>query len=355
MSQLQTEVDLVEQTLNHAGFDTIRCDVARFCFDILANKPSQTVVSQPVASRSQPVASQTLLTKVISNIDNLPEQSLLEIRMIAKFLHAIPLLIGKTNRRTDLEDQTIYYRDIIALSLKTLEDMLIYQNNPYIIAKRGSFIANVDGNLIKQQREQKELTRKELSEILNVSVKTISEYERGITKSNLNHVKEMERVLETRITLPINIFRFKDKTLPDQVVGNNKPQSQDKNRDIGLLEEISELFEELGIAQYWTSKSPFDVLLSVPNDKITHDNPHDNYITRNFASAVFSTLDTKEKDRLNLIGKLVDAIRITGTAIVNNEIDARQCKIAQVPVIEKKELKEVHNPKELKKLFIKRS
>jgi putative transcriptional regulator len=352
MSQQQDQVGLVEQTFNQAGFDTIRCDFARFCFDILANKATQTVSSQGLSS-------QTLITKVITNIDSVSEQSLLEIRMIAKFLHAIPLIIGKSNRRTDLEDQTIYYRDIIALSLKTLENLLIRQIPPYIIAKRGSFIANIDGNIIKNQREQRDITRKELSELLNVSVKTISDYERGIAKSNLNHIKEMERVLETHVTVPINIFRFKDNSFKEEFLTNNHPQNADKNKDIGLLEEISELFEELGINQYWTSKSPFDVLLSVPKD-LNKDTSNDKILPHNFASAVFSSMDTKEFDtkeidRLNLIRKLMDTIRFTGTAIVNNEVDAKQCKIAQVPVIEKKELKEVRNPKELKKLFIKRN
>ncbi|MCP4763254.1 MAG: hypothetical protein GY870_15885 [archaeon] len=109
----------------------------------------------------------------------------------------------------------------------------------------------------------------------------------------------------------------------------------------------------MGLNQLWMQKSPFDVFLSLPTgEQMGVD------LTESFISSVFPSIDKKDenanKDRLALISKMMNAIRLSGTAFVEDPIDAKKCKLAHIPVIEKKELKEVKNPKEFKKLVRKK-
>jgi predicted transcriptional regulator len=110
---ISSEVQQVEQTFNQAGFNTISCEEPYYSssFNVIAIKPNHFII-----------------TKVAQNIDNIPDEDLLDMTVIARFLSGIPLLVAKNNRRTDLENDAIYFRfdnQVVALSYETLKRLLI--------------------------------------------------------------------------------------------------------------------------------------------------------------------------------------------------------------------------------------
>lgn len=342
-SKINEEINRVNDLFNKAGYDTIRCDslLSRFCFDLLANKIS--VENETVQSSSR-----TLVTKVVSNIDALNPKNLTELKYISYFLNAIPLIIGKNNRRNELEESVAYYRQgITALSLKTLHNLLKNNESLLYFAKRGSIIAQINGNKIKSQREKLSISRKDLSKKINVSIKSIVSYERGIMNTNKEHLKKIEEVLEIKIVEPVKIFDQAPVDLEWMNLNDSKPQPRKKN--IPFFDEIYEIFEELEISHFWTSKSPFDVLLSIPTEK------NNKIIANNsLLSAIFPYFDSKEEERLEIIGKILKIARFYGIVIVNEKIETSKSKVGGIPVIEKKELKRIKNQKDFKKLVRKK-
>lgn len=335
---ISSEVQEVEETFNQAGFETLSYEepfISNYSnsFNIIAIKPNQYVI-----------------TKVTHNIDNVSDDDLLDITIIAKFLKGIPILVAKSNRRSELEKNAIYFRfdnQVIALSLDTLRQILLENIYPYKIAKRGSFISQFDGSKLQKQRQTLLISRKELSEYLGVSVKTIFEYEKGNINANIERLEQIEKYLGVELRIPYEIFKHIN-YIQKLKIPQNKPDP--KRDDSDLLDEISELFEELGISQFWTKKTPFDVLINVPN-KTESNNFNENL---SMITSVFSKIGEEHSRRLQFISRLLNAMKINGTAIVQDKIDAKQCKLAGVPAIEHRELKEVKNPNDFKKLVIKK-
>lgn len=340
---ISSEVQEVQQTFNQAGFDTLSCEepfIPNYSnsFNIIAIRPNQYII-----------------TKVTHNIDTVPDEDLLDITIIAKFLKGIPLLVAKGNRRSELEKNAIYFRfdnQVIALSLETLRQVLLENIFPYKIAKRGSFISQFDGKKMQKQRQTLLISRKELSEYLGVSIKTVFEYEKGNINANTERLDQLEKYLGIELRIPFEIFKHIH-YIQNIKIPQNKPDP--KRNDSDLLDEVSELFEELGISQFWTKKTPFDVLINVPN-KTESNTFNSNHVNENISmiTSVFSKIGEENSKRLQFISRLLNAMKVSGTAIVQDKIDAKQCKLAGVPAIEQRELKEVKNPNDFKKLVIKK-
>jgi predicted transcriptional regulator len=292
--------------------------------------------------------SKTLVTKVVSNIDALNPGNLKELKYISYFLNAVPLIIGRNNRRNELEESVAYYRQgITALSLKTLHNLLKNNESLLYFAKRGSIIAQINGNKIKSQREKMSMSRKDLSRKIDVSAKSIASYERGIMNTNKEHLKKIEEVLEIKIIEPVKLFDQTPVDLEWMNFNDSKPKPRKKN--MPFFDEIYEIFEELEIFQFWTSKSPFDVLVSIPTEK------HNKIMANNsLISAIFPYFDSKEEERLNIIRKILKIARFYGIVIVDEKIETSKSKIGGIPVIEKKELKSIKNQKDFKKLVRKK-
>ena len=133
---------------------------SKFCFDLLVKK-DDLVFS----------------VKIFPNIDNLNPNVLRDIKSLSTILKSKPLLIGIRNRYQKLEDNTIYIReDLPFITLNTFENIL-ENKYPHILARRGGGVVFLDGNLMKTLREDHTITRKELSEKLGVTKRTLCAYE----------------------------------------------------------------------------------------------------------------------------------------------------------------------------------
>ncbi len=322
-------VKKVEQTLQESLYQTTRIVNAPHsnCCDVIATSADHT---------------KSLVTKVVENIDTPSKDLLLELMLLGYFLRATPLLLGNSNRRAELENNTIYFRmdgHIIALNLNTFVQVIKNHVHPQKIAQRGGYMYQIDGEKLKNLREENNISRKIFSDELNLSIKTIAEYERHkFVNSQVHHVEMMEQLLQTELKQPVKIFNLPKK---NKKIEQNRPSSNQNNAEIA--HEIAEKLSNLNIFQFWTNNSPFDVFLVIPGKETQIQ----------AVSGIFSSIHVETLSRLCQIAQIVKIRNNLGavSAIVEDRQDAKECKKVGVIPIESKKLISASEPQEIVKIL----
>ena len=322
-------VDQVEKTFREGCYHTTRIMHApkTHCVDVIATSPDR---------------SNSLVTKIVENIDGTSKDLLSELMLLGYFLRATPIVVGSCNRRSELEDNTVYFRldgHIIAFNLNTFVQIFKHQVHPQKIAQRGGFMYQINGEELKHLREKQSISRKYLSEALDISTKTIAEYERKkIVNSQVKHVEKLEDILHQDLKQSIGIYDYPKK--PRKIV-QNKPSSHAPNTEIA--HEVSDKLTELNIFQFWPNNSPFDVFLIIPGEE---NKVH-------VVSGIFSNIQREDLSRLQKIAQIVKIRNKMGAvrAIVEDRNDVKQCKEMGVIPIESRKLKEAEKPQEIAKIL----
>ena len=304
----------ITNLLNTEGFETSNI-YDQGCFDIVARKKLLI-----------------LLLKTFINIDSIKESNASEMKQLSSILLAAPLIVGERSRNGILEEGVIYERyDIPAVGINTLKNMILFNEYPEILADRGGYFVKIDGNVLKEYREEYSLSLKDLADLAHVSRATMYKYENGIVRANTETAMLLEEILNTKITLDIDIF----KTNPEQekITFDKIGNEYDKTEDLA----------KIGFGVVSTNKSPFDAAAKIENIKKNDQQP--------------PLIANLEKNRTNKTLKrmaisLKDLSLITSSESVfiinNNKI---KDSIEDIPVIKSWELKEFNNPSEFLKLI----
>lgn len=294
----------IEKLLTSQGFKT--SDIYdQGSFDIVARKNLQI-----------------LLLKTFQNIDSINEHNAHEMKQLANIFLASPIIIGEKSRNGILEDGVIYERyDIPTISFETLKNMVLYGESPEILADRGGYFVKIDGNVIKQYREEYSMSLKDLASLAHVSRATMYKYENGIVRANTETAMILEEILNTKVTLDIDLLK--------------QPQKD----DIKYSNDVNDL-SKLGYGVISTNKSPFDAVAKMKTSN--NDSPLMTNVEKN----------RSEKTLKRMAIPLKDLSMVTASEpvfIINNE--KIQESIGTVPVIKSWELKEFENSKELLKMI----
>lgn len=304
----------ITNLLNTEGFETSNI-YDQGCFDIVARKKLLI-----------------LLLKTFINIDSIKESNASEMKQLSSIFLAAPLIVGERSRNGILEEGVIYERyDIPAVGINTLKNMILFNEYPEILADRGGYFVKIDGNVLKEYREEYSLSLKDLADLAHVSRATMYKYENGIVRANTETAMLLEEILNTKITLDIDIF----KTNPEQekITFDKIGNEYDKTEDLA----------KIGFGVVSTNKSPFDAAAKIENIKKNDQQP--------------PLIANLEKNRTNKTLKrmaisLKDLSLITSSESVfiinNNKI---KDSIEDIPVIKSWELKEFNNPSEFLKLI----
>ena len=119
-----------------------------------------------------------LLLKTFLNIDSINEHNAHEMKQLANIFLASPIIIGEKSRNGILEEGVIYERyDIPTIGFDTFKNMIAYNEYPEILADRGGYFVKIDGNVIKQYREEYSMSLKDLASLAHVSRATMYKYE----------------------------------------------------------------------------------------------------------------------------------------------------------------------------------
>ena len=265
-----------------------------------------------------------LLLKTFLNIDSINEANAHEMKQLANIFLASPIIIGEKSRNGILEEGVIYERyDIPAISFETLKNMILYKEYPEILADRGGYFVKVDGNVIKQYREEYSLSLKDLADLAHVSRATMYKYENEIVRANTETAMILEEILNTKVTLDIDLLK---PTISEDIEYSNVEGADDLSK--------------LGYGILSTNKSPFDAVVKMKSSKDK--------------SSLLTNVEKNrsEKTLKRMAIPLKDLSMITSSEpvfIINN--DKIKDSLGTIPVIKSWELKEFENPSELLKII----
>ncbi len=250
-----TLLEKIDSLLKNANFETFLLDnftdkKNKFCFDLLVKK-NDNIFS----------------VKIFPNIDNLNADIIDNIKSLSLLLKSKPILIGIRNRYQELEDNTIYIREGLPfITLTTLKNIINKDLYPYILARRGGGIMFLNGNVMKLIREKHSISRKELSELLGVTKRTVCAYENESMRPSEKIANKISDILNNQaIFRKINLFDWNFQFEIDQ-------KESQEDIDLNPFEShLQEVLDDIGISSYWYKKStiPFKLSLysNIPNEK----------------------------------------------------------------------------------------
>ena len=265
-----------------------------------------------------------LLLKTFQNIDSINESNAHEMKQLANIFLASPIIIGEKSRNGFLEEGVIYERyDIPTIGFETLKNMILYNEYPEILADRGGYFVKIDGNVIKQYREEYSLSLKDLADLAHVSRATMYKYENEIVRANAETAMILEEILNTKVTLDIDLLK------------------QPKKEDIEFSNGDDTLdLSKLGYGVVSTNKSPFDAVAKMKTSE--KQSPLMANVEKNRTEKTLKRMAVPLKD-LSVVTTSEPVF------IINNEKIKES--IGTIPVIKSWELKEFENSKELLKMI----
>jgi len=185
-------LDTTESILEKAGFQlSKRCTSRPSCFDLAVQKGEKLA-----------------FIKVYANIGNVFAKDASELQTISECFSATPLIIGEKTRRKPLEDDTVYSRyNIYAITPKTLEDVVLREMRPLVEAGPGGYYIKLNGDLIRERRQQLGLSVGKMAEMMGISRRTLYGYEMGMAKASVSAAYKVEWVLGIPVVQFIDVFQ----------------------------------------------------------------------------------------------------------------------------------------------------
>ncbi len=225
-------IKTVEAILRGAGYRTARLEFRGSCFDV-------------VASRTLTL----LFIKVVVNIDTVTEEQAEDLKRLAKFFNASPIIVGLRSKNAELEEGVVYERfGIYAVRPETLYDVLVENEPPAIFAERGGLYVRINGKLLRELREKHGYSVGELSKLIGVSRKTLLNYERGEQAVSLEVALLLEELFDEALAEPIDVLNARVEAKLDV-----KPETP-------LEREVFERLKKLGLGLVKVKKAPFNAV-----------------------------------------------------------------------------------------------
>jgi predicted transcriptional regulator len=323
-----TILERIDNMLKNANFETFILDnftnkKNKFCFDLLVKK-NDNVFS----------------VKIFPNIDNLNADIIEDIKSLSLLLKSKPILIGIRNRYQELEDNTIYIREGLPfITLTTLENLVNKELYPYIMARRGGGVMFLNGNVMKHLREKHSISRKELSELLGVTKRTICAYENESMRPSETIANKLSEILDNQdIFRKINLFEWNFKFEID------KKETREEI-DLNPFEShLQEVLDDIGISSYWYRKSPIPFKLSLYSNTPNEKDEHSFY-------PLFSGVSEEDKKINELSFKCLkmftEVFHTNSLFIVNNDIKIPDSlKKIKIPIVKIRNLEKLDDEAE---------
>ncbi|NJE09091.1 transcriptional regulator [Thermococcus sp. M39] len=295
-------IRVVESILRGTGFRTARMEFKGACFDLVASRLFLL-----------------LFIKVLQNIDTLTKEQAEDLKRLAKFFQASPLIVGLKTKNDELEEGVVYERfGIYALNPQTLYDVIVENELPAIFAERGGFYVKINGEYLRYLREKYGYSIGELAELLGVSRKSLQNYERGEQAVSLDVALRLEEIFNEPLAKPIDILHAKVEANLDV-----KPENE-------LEREIFERLKALGMGVVKIKKAPF------------------NAISKEDEFKILTGIDQKKTKttvkRAQMVNEVSKIIQSDGVFILEK---TKMEVVGEVPLIPKETLREIKDADEL--------
>jgi putative transcriptional regulator len=130
----------------------------------------------------------------------------------------------------------------------TLEEVLLREILPIVLAARGGYYVRIDVNRLQEVRRENSISLGELAVNVGVSRRMISKYENDGAMATFETAVRMEEFLDETITVPLNIFN-----VPDSVHSGYTGKG-------GFVQLILSKLSEIGFLVCPVKTAPFDAL-----------------------------------------------------------------------------------------------
>ncbi|MGA2105598.1 MAG: transcriptional regulator [Methanoregula sp.] len=193
-----------------------------------------------------------LVIKVVTHIDSVSEEAAFDLDVITQHLGGVPLIVGERAREAELERGAVYVRyGIYAISVATLYDYFVEKIPPLVYASPGGLYVNINGDVIRELRERRNMSLGDLGQILGVSRRTISKYESGMG-TTLEVAIRIEEYFNTGVVESIDIVHREPA----------EPEHEGQKRKAGSAGIPIEFLEQLGMQLHTLRGAPFQALLT---------------------------------------------------------------------------------------------
>lgn len=240
-------LETAEATFKDAGFTVSQLCLSRpSCFDFAARREKKLI-----------------LVKLQPDIGNVTLNDAQEFRLIATDFSAASLLIGEKAREKPLEEDTIYRRyNILAVTPKTFENVVLHDVPPLIQASPGGYYVEIDAEALRQRRQELGLSVGEIAEMVGISRRTVYGYERGMAKASVLVAYNLIGALGIPVARAVDIFQPLRAHRKQRILTAAKHVFA-RNRFLNIILRKLAPFHVTAVR-----KAPFDFVLSVPGEKL---------------------------------------------------------------------------------------
>jgi putative transcriptional regulator len=306
-------IKAAETILKEGGFTVSqRCCSRPSCFDVAARKSESLI-----------------FIKVQRDIGCVSPYDSLELRIIAEHVSAASLFISEKTREKPLEDDTVYSRyNVLAITPKTFENIVLRGIHPLIQAGPGGYYVEIDGEAIKKRRQELGLSVGEVAEKIGISRRTLYGYERGMAKASVTAAYNLLCTLGVPVAKPVNIFETSRSPRKPFMTKARQMFTQNK-----LLQRIFKKLASYNIVA--VKKAPFDFVVTVPEENMK--------IIGGVADKDEATLNRRVEEILSL-SKVVQAHPVIVTDGQKPPLDK------DIPCVNSEEISKIKSPEDLCKL-----
>lgn len=276
---------------------------------------------------------QLLIVKVLTNVDGLAEPVANELRTIAQFLDAVPLVVGERSSSRELEHGAVYLRyGVRIITFETLHDYLAEGVEPLVYAAPGGFYVNLDGERLRALREERGLSLGDLAQAAGVSRRAIGMYEDGMG-AMVDVAARLEEFLNEALVRPFEAFEPPRDQLPAA------PLQSDYGNAFEAA--ILRAMQEMGFRVAPTAKSPFSAITREHIDTTAEDGKP-RLVTERVVLTGFAADHPDAARRAAATAKIAEVTESFGVFFV--ERTTTRVAIEGTPVVSREELKRVDDP-----------
>jgi len=318
------------QLLRDAGFQSFYVNKNpqknHFCYDLIVRKKNQSFI-----------------LKFFKNIDNIKEETIKGVKILSKLFKANPLLIGIKNRYQEIEDNTIYIRDDLPIvTIGTLENILKRELFPFVLIRRGGGIVFLNGGLMKELREAQRISRKELSEKIGVTKRTICSYESENMRPSKEIAEKIKAILDdSEIFRNINVLDWNFEC---------NIKSTLKEEQLSPFEEhIQIILDDIGISSYWYKKGLFPFEMCISSKQQESNKKPTIYPLLSEVSEMKKQLKEKQLEDLQYLKHFLTLFHKHALFIVDKEIKkSRFFEKTNIPVLDLRDLEKISNEEQFR-------
>ena len=306
----------VTAMLEDAGFVVSeRCAIRPKSFDVAARRGEDT-----------------LLVKILGNIDAFDAKTGAEMRRLGEYLQATPMVIGLRTRDEELKPGVTYFRHgVPVLSPDTAMDLFVEEVPPLIYAAPGGLYVNIDSDVLADARQNRDWSLGRLAQELGVSRRTVSKYEDGMDAS-VEVATQLEDLFEAPLTSPVEVLDGAEEVHDAE----ETPEDPDVDPDD---EPIVAVLTRVGYEVHPTDRAPFKTVSEDETD-------HDRVLTGH------STFTKTAEKRARIMSSVGLVTRTTSVYVVD---EAPRDAVDGTALIEEEEMENIEDRIDLRDLIMERA